>query len=98
MKLDLLKNQWLEIVFEGRNKSYGAYDLRKSITKNTVRAFIIGTILFGFLVSIPTIMRMIPDASEETTIDTKITTVKLPPKEKPKDPNLHPPPPPPPKQ
>jgi len=97
MKLDLLKNQWLEIVFEGRNKSYGAYDLRKSITKNTVRAFIIGTILFGLLVSIPTIMRLIPNASEETTIDTKITTVKLPPKEKPKDPNLPPPPPPAPK-
>ncbi|HSN47367.1 MAG TPA: energy transducer TonB [Flavobacterium sp.] len=96
MKLDLLKNQWLEIVFEGRNKSYGAYDLRKSVTKNTVRAFIVGTILFGFLVSIPTIMRMIPDATEETTIDTKITTVKLPPKEKPKE-NLPPPPPPPPK-
>jgi protein TonB len=96
MKLDLLKNQWLEIVFEGRNKSYGAYDLRKSITKNTVRAFVIGTILFGFLVSIPTIMRMIPDTSEETTIDTKITAVKLPPKEKPKE-NLPPPPPPPPK-
>jgi protein TonB len=97
MKLDLLKDQWLEIVFEGRNKKYGAYDLRKSITKNTVRAFIIGTILFVVLVSIPTIMRMIPDASEDTTIDTKITAVKLPPKEKPKDPNLPPPPPPAPK-
>ncbi|MBA4276998.1 energy transducer TonB [Flavobacterium sp.] len=97
MKLDLLKNQWLEIVFEGRNKSYGAYDLRKSITKNTVRAFVIGTILFGFLVSIPTIMRMIPDTSEETTIDTKITAVKLPPKEKKPKENLPPPPPPPPK-
>lgn len=96
MKLDLLKNQWLEIVFEGRNKKYGAYDLRKSITKNTVRAFIIGTVIFVILVSIPTIMRMIPDAGEETTIDTKITTVKLPPKEKPKE-NLPPPPPPPPK-
>lgn len=97
MKLDLLKNQWLEIVFEGRNKSYGAYDLRKSITKNTVRAFVIGTILFGFLVSIPTIMRMIPDTSEETTIDTKITAVKLPPKDKKPKENLPPPPPPPPK-
>jgi len=96
MKLDLLKNQWLEIVFEGRNKKYGAYDLRKSVTKVTIRAFIIGTILFGFLVSIPTIMRMIPDANEKTTIDTKITAVKLPPKEKPKE-NLPPPPPPPPK-
>ncbi len=97
MKLDLLKNQWLEIVFEGRNKAYGAYDLRKSVTKNTVRAFIIGTVIFVILVSIPTIMRMIPEASDETTLDQKITAVKLPPKkEKPKE-NLPPPPPPPPK-
>jgi len=98
MKLDLLKNQWLEIVFEGRNKSYGAYDLRKSITKNTVRAFIIGTVIFVILVSIPTIMRMIPDTTEDTTLDQKITAVKLPPKQdKPKE-NLPPPPPPPPRQ
>ena len=97
MKLDLLNNQWLEIVFEGRNKSYGAYDLRKSITKNTTKAFIIGTIVFAILVSIPTIMRMIPDRQEETTLDQKITAVKMPPKkEKPKE-NLPPPPPPPPK-
>lgn len=97
MKLDLLKNQWLEIVFEGRNKNYGAYDLRKSITKNTFKAFAIGSILFVVLVSIPTIMRMIPDRQEETTLDQKITAVKLPPKkEKPKE-NLPPPPPPPPK-
>lgn len=97
MKLDLLNNNWLEIVFEGRNKSYGAYDLRKSVTKNTTKAFIIGTIIFAFLVSIPTIIRMIPDAQEDTTLDTKITAVKMPPKkEKPKE-NLPPPPPPPPK-
>jgi protein TonB len=97
MKLDLLNNHWLEIVFEGRNKSYGAYDLRKSITKNTTRAFIIGTIVFAVLVSIPTIIRMIPDRQEETTLDQKITAVKMPPKkEKPKE-NLPPPPPPPPK-
>lgn len=97
MKLNLLSNHWLEIVFEGRNKGYGAYDLRKSITKNTTRAFIIGTILFAVLVSVPTLMRMIPDREEETTLDTKITAVKMPPKkEKPKE-NLPPPPPPPPK-
>ena len=97
MKLDLLNNHWLEIVFEGRNKRYGAYDLRKTITKNTTRAFIIGTAVFAILVSIPTIMRMIPDAQDETTLDQKITAVKMPPKkEKPKE-NLPPPPPPPPK-
>ncbi|POY40473.1 energy transducer TonB [Flavobacterium alvei] len=96
MKLDLLNNHWLEIVFEGRNKSYGAYDLRKSVTTRTTRAFIIGTILFAFLVSIPMLMRMIPESQDDTTLDAKITAVKLPPKkEKPKE-NLPPPPPPPP--
>jgi protein TonB len=39
---------------------------------------------------------MIPDSSQDTTLDQKITTVKLPPKEKPNE-NLPPPPPPPPK-
>ena len=97
MKLDLLKNQWLEIVFDGRNKSYGAYDLRKSVTKNTFRAFIIGTLVFGFAVSIPNILRMLPDSTaNDDALNVKLTTVKLPPKEKPKD-NLPPPPPPPPK-
>jgi protein TonB len=97
MKVDLLNNNSLEIVFEGRNKNYGAYELRKSVTKNTVRAFIIGTILFAVLVSIPTLLRMIPDRQEDTSLDTKIITAKMPPKkEKPKE-NLPPPPPPPPK-
>ncbi|MES2575188.1 MAG: energy transducer TonB [Bacteroidota bacterium] len=97
MKLDLLKNQWLEIVFEGRNKMYGAYDLRKSITKSTTRAFLFGTLLFAFLVSIPTLMRLIPETSSDDSIDTEIRTVKLPPKKEPLKENLPPPPPPAPK-
>lgn len=98
MKLDLLKNQWIDIVFEGRNKNYGAYDLRKSITKNSLRAFIIGALLFVVAVSIPKLMSLIPDASDDEPLNEVIRTVKLPPKkiEKPKE-NLPPPPPPPPK-
>lgn len=96
MKLDLLKTQWLEIVFEGRNKLYGAYELRKSNGKTTMKSLIIGGVIFTFLVSIPVLANLIPDNSEDATLDQKITTVKLPPKEKPKE-NLPPPPPPPPK-
>jgi protein TonB len=97
MKLDLLKNEWLDIVFEGRNKSYGAYDLRKSDTKTTTRALILGAVIFAFLVSIPLLASLIPESSDEDmNMDKKIVTVKLPPKEKPKE-NLPPPPPPPPK-
>ena len=27
-KIDLTSKEWCDLVFEGRNKSYGAYDLR----------------------------------------------------------------------
>lgn len=97
MKLDLLNSNWLEIVFEGRNKSYGAYELRKSNAKTSTRAFIIGALVFAFLVSLPMLAKLIPDSSsDDASLDKKIVTVKLPPKEKPKE-NLPPPPPPPPK-
>ncbi len=97
MKLDILKDQWLEIVFEGRNKIYGAYELRKTNSKTSLRALFIGSLIFALAVSAPLIISLIPDSSDEDlSLDTKITTVKLPPKEKPKE-NLPPPPPPPPK-
>ena len=96
MKLDLLKNQWLDIVFEGRNKLYGAYELRQTNNKTTMKSLIIGGVIFTFLVSIPVLASLLPEGSDETVLDQKITTVKLPPKEKPKE-NLPPPPPPPPK-
>lgn len=96
MKLDLFNRQWIDIVFEGRNKAYGAYELRKENPKTTVRSLVIGALVFGFAVSLPLIIDMIPSFSkEDTTLDQKIVTIKLPPKEQPKD--LPPPPPPPPK-
>ncbi|HEY0045435.1 MAG TPA: energy transducer TonB [Flavobacterium sp.] len=98
MKLDILKGTWLEIVFEGRNKSYGAYELRKSNPKTTMTALLIGALVFCFLVATPMISDLIGsnDTVEEDVLDKKIVTIKLPPKKEiPKD--LPPPPPPPPK-
>ena len=97
MKLDLFKRQWLEIVFEGRNKTYGAYELRKTNSKTSVRALIIGTLIFALSIGAPLIAKLLPDSSDaDENRDIKITTVKLPPKEQPKE-NIPPPPPPPPK-
>ncbi|WP_426483760.1 energy transducer TonB [Flavobacterium sp. 2] len=99
MKLDIIKNQWLDIVFEGRNKIYGAYELRKSNNKTTVRALIIGSVIFSFAVAAPLIASYLPDSGEaDMDKDIKIATVKLPPKKKEEvKPNEPPPPPPPPK-
>ena len=97
MKLDIFTNQWLDIVFEGRNKAYGAYELRKSNNKTTVRALIFGAIVFALAVSMPLILSLLPDSSEgDETLDTKIVSIKLPPKEEIKK-DVPPPPPPPPK-
>ncbi|TPG38897.1 energy transducer TonB [Flavobacterium pectinovorum] len=98
MKLDIIKNQWLDIVFEGRNKIYGAYELRKSNSKTTIKALIIGSVIFAFAVAAPLIASFLPDSSEDdANKDIKIATVKLPPKKEEVKPNEPPPPPPPPK-
>jgi len=99
MKLDIIKNQWLDIVFEGRNKIYGAYELRKSNKKTTVRALIIGSVIFSFAVAAPLIASYLPDSSDEDMDkDIKIVTAKIPVKKKEEvKPNEPPPPPPPPK-
>ena len=98
MKLDILKNQWLDIVFEGRNKSYGAYELRQTNRKTTIKALIIGAIVFSVAVAAPLIINMLPQNEEvEIDRDIKITAIKLPPKKEEPKLNVPPPPPPPPK-
>jgi protein TonB len=97
MKLDLFNKQWIDIVFEGRNKAYGAYELRQENSKTSVRALLIGAVVFILAVSAPLIYNLIPDMStDDANLDQKIVTIKLPPKDIPKD--IPPPPPPPPKQ
>ena len=39
-KIDLISSDWVDLVFEGRNKAYGAYRLRKSTTKRNVLAMV----------------------------------------------------------
>lgn len=39
------KNSWLELVFEGKNKAYGAYQLRQENDRTTLKALCIALIL-----------------------------------------------------
>lgn len=88
-----------EIVFENRNKEYGAYDLRRSYPKMLTRAFVIGTLLFLALVIAPFIVMKIQqmNAKEKTEVDAKLVDVLQEDKiiEQPEEET--PPPPPPPK-
>jgi len=91
-KLDILKREWIDVVFSGRNQAYGAYQLRKNSPKNTNRAFIFGAIFFVFVISLPTIINVIEGFIPKKAVKVKITDVVLTPP--PPDPKKPPPPPP----
>jgi len=80
-KVDLFDQGWIDTVFEGRNKEYGAYDLRKHESRVTVRAFIIGAIIFVLLVSAPLLIRTISNSlgRGQDRIDKVIQVTELPP-------------------
>ncbi len=98
MKLDIFKQQWLEMVFDGKNKSYGAYDLRKKSPKMTAMALLVGTAFFAIAIAAPQILGSIFDSlgNDDSSLDKKIVTIKLPPKEKVEEIIEKPKPPPPP--
>ena len=92
-KLDILKTEWIDVVFTDRNKAYGAYDLRKENPKNTNRALVIGVVLFVVLISGQTIYNFVMGFIPKATEKFRVTNVVLPPPP-PLDQKKPPPPPP----
>ena len=90
-----------EIVFEKRNKEYGAYDIRSSYRKLLTKSFLIGTILFLVLALAPFVYLKIQQMNEKEKqeVDAKLIEVLQEDKvlEQPKE-EEPPPPPPPPKE
>ncbi|RAJ10851.1 outer membrane transport energization protein TonB [Chitinophaga skermanii] len=92
----ILKSDFLDILFDGRNKEYGAYDLRKQYNKR-VRNSIIATASLAVLIIGGYVISKSLKANEDTTKskpvieDIKLEDVKMP-----DDPKTPPPPPPPP--
>ncbi|AYA38278.1 energy transducer TonB [Hymenobacter oligotrophus] len=75
-----------EIVFEGRNKAYGAFELRQSYPQHLRRALAIAIALFALLVVVPLVASRLrnnaalpaPVLNDEPTVT--LTDVVLPPK------------------
>lgn len=92
---DYMKLSMDEIVFEGRNQSYGAYLLRKIYDSNMTKAAIIGILAFILAISMPMIIKLvqgwIPEKSEKDIMK-EVVLAEPPPLDAKK-----PPPPPPPK-
>jgi len=93
-KLDILKRGWTDVIFKGRNKEYGAYELRNTNARTTNLALIIGGAVFVFIISLNTIINAIEGFIPKAPEVVKLTDVKLLPPP-PVDPAKKPPPPPP---
>ncbi len=71
-----------DIIFEKRNKTYGAYALRKSYSKNLIRAMVISFTIFLMGVSIPLIASYMSEekyVNEKKDIEIEIGKIKVKP-------------------
>ncbi|MFV5699462.1 energy transducer TonB [Flavobacterium sp. ZT3R17] len=55
-KLSIYETSWIDLVFQYRNKEYGAYQLRQESTKTSIMALFMGILLLTCALSIPVIL------------------------------------------
>lgn len=65
-KVDLVSREWCEIVFEGRNKEYGAYRLRSKAGARNFKSLVTLFIIFVSIVAIVVAQTMISNAIKES--------------------------------
>jgi len=89
----IFNKQWIDLVFEGRNKNYGAYQLRSESPKTTTIALILGCVFFAGAIGIPVILSNMDfkDDTADKVEDQIIEVVDIP---EPIVEDLPPPPPP----
>lgn len=68
-KIDILSKSWNDILFEGRNQSYGAYELRANTGKRNMWALISLLVLLAFAYILPSIVSGIASAVESLGAD-----------------------------
>ena len=96
--INLNSSDWCDIIFEGKNKAYGAYEMRQSSSNRHIIAFGCVVSLVVLIASIPKIMDTVtPAVSPHLINDTGIEIHMTPPPETPKEeviiePRLSPPP------
>lgn len=88
----ILKSDILDIIFEGRNKEYGAYELRKTYNKRIATALIGTVVLILILLIGKVIANKLNTDNDKLVVNTTETTLQ---KIKPDVPPPPPPPPPP---
>jgi protein TonB len=98
-KINIFDNNWVDMVFKGRNQEYGAYVLRKDSDKNTNKGILYAIVFFTLAISAPVIVNyiegLVPKDVEEVKV-VEVNTLEEPPpvdKDQPPPPAAEPPPP-----
>jgi len=97
-KINIFADEWVDIVFEDRNKEYGAYQLRKRNDRNIIIGIIFAIVTFSLGVSMPVILKYLEgiNFNKNEVKMTEVTTLEEPPpidKTTPPPPPVEPPPP-----
>lgn len=82
VKPDLISDKWCELVFEGRNKEYGAFDLRQSSPSRHNKALLIVIVLVVVCLTLPALIEAVIPHRTQKDVMTEVTTLsQLPPPE-----------------
>ena len=98
-KIDLTSREWCELVFEGKNKAYGAYEMRQTSPSRHNKALVIVVIFILIAFSLPFLLKAVANQEDKETMTEVTTLANLEtPEEEPeqqelKKPDLPPPPP-----
>lgn len=72
-KIDLTSREWCNLLFQGRNKEYGAYKLRSDSTKRHAWALLGVACLTGLFFSVPTVLKLAVPKEREVVVE--VTTL-----------------------
>ena len=72
-KIDLTSPEWCELIFQGKNKAYGAYKMRANSPKRHTWAMVIVVIIAAVGFSIPTLVKLATPKQKE--VMTEVTTL-----------------------
>ncbi len=98
-KIDLFNKEWIDVVFDKKNKTYGAYQLRQENSWNTTKSLLMASSVFILIFFMPKIFSLIKGMVPEPPQETITEVIMQPPP--PINPEVQTPPPvepPPPKQ
>lgn len=74
----LFSKDWIDMVFESKNKDYGAFVMRQSSDKRHIKALAIGFSFFIIALSAPTVLsHIIPEEVEVNDVTTELSDIKL---------------------